>query len=111
MGKSNFRGMGGMNQMQMIKQAQKLQQEMLKVQEELEQAQYSAAAGGGVVSATVSGKRELIGLSIQPEAVDPDDVEMLQDLIIAAVNEALRKAEDSANQSMGKLTGGLGFGF
>ena len=115
MGKGNFRGgyggMGGMNQMQMMKQAQKMQQDLLKMQEELEQAEYTAAAGGGVVSATVSGKRELTALTIDPEAVDPEDVEMLQDMVIAAVNEALRKAEDAANQNMSRLTGGLNFGF
>ena len=111
MGKSSFRGMGGMNQMQMMKQAQKLQQEMLRMQEELEQAEYTANAGGGAVTATVSGKRELTALHIEPDAVDPEDVEMLQDMIIAAVNEALRKAEESANQSMGRLTGGLNLGF
>lgn len=115
MGKGNFRGgyggMGGMNQMQMMKQAQKMQQDLLKMQEELEQAEYTAAAGGGVVSATVSGKRELTALVIDPEAVDPEDVEMLQDMVIAAVNEALRKAEDAASQNMSRLTGGLNFGF
>ena len=111
MGKSSFRGMGGMNQMQMMKQAQKLQQEMLRMQEELEQSEYTANAGGGAVTATVSGKRELTALHIEPDAVDPEDVEMLQDMIIAAVNEALRKAEESANQSMGRLTGGLNLGF
>jgi len=116
MGKSNFRGggyggMGGMNQMQMMKQAQKMQQDLLKMQEELEQATYTATAGGGVVTATVSGKRELTGLEIKPEAVDPDDVEMLQDMVIAAVNEALRKAEDTANSNMSRLTGGLNLGF
>ena len=115
MGKGNFRGgyggMGGMNQMQMMKQAQKMQQDLLKMQEELEQTEYTAAAGGGVVSATVSGKRELTALVIDPEAVDPEDVEMLQDMVIAAVNEALRKAEDAASQNMSRLTGGLNFGF
>ena len=115
MGKGNFRGgyggMGGMNQMQMMKQAQKMQQDLLKMQEELGQAEYTAAAGGGVVSATVSGKRELTALVIDPEAVDPEDVEMLQDMVIAAVNEALRKAEDAASQNMSRLTGGLNFGF
>ena len=111
MAKSGFRGgYGGMNQMQMMTQAQKLQQEMQKMQEELEAAEYSAAAGGGVVTATVSGKRELTALEIDPEAVDPDDVEMLEDMIIAAVNEAMRKAEDAANQNMSKLTGGLSLG-
>ena len=115
MAKSNFRGgyggMGGMNQMQMMKQAQKMQQDLLKMQEELEQATYTAAAGGGAVTATVSGKREVTALKIDPEAVDPEDVEMLQDMIIAAVNEALHKAEDTANQNMSKLTGGLNLGF
>ena len=112
MAKSGFRagGYGGMNQMQMMKQAQKLQQEMQKMQEELEAAEYSAAAGGGVVTATVSGKRELTALKIDPEAVDPDDVEMLEDMVIAAVNEAMRKAEDAANQNMSRLTGGLSLG-
>ena len=112
MAKGGFRGgFGGMNQAQMMKQAQKLQQEMQRMQEELEAAEYTAAAGGGVVTATVSGKRELTGLSIDPDAVDPEDVEMLQDMVIAAVNEALRKAEDAANQNMSRLTGGLNLGF
>ena len=117
MARSGFRGggygggMGGMNQAQMMKQAQKMQQELAKMQEELEQTEYTAAAGGGVVSATVSGKRELTKLEIDPEAVDPEDVEMLQDMVIAAVNEALRKAEDAANQNMSKLTGGLNLNF
>ena len=114
MARSNFRGGGyggGMNQMQMMKQAQKMQQDLLKMQEELEQAQYNASAGGGVVTATVSGKRELVALEIDPEAVDPEDVEMLQDMVIAAVNEALRKAEDAAAQNMSRLTGGLNLGF
>ena len=116
MGKSGFRGggfggMGGMNQMQMMKQAQKMQEELLKMQEQLEQAGYTATAGGGVVTATVSGKRELTALEIDPDAVDPEDVEMLQDMVIAAVNEALRKAEDAANQNMSRLTGGLNLGF
>ena len=112
MAKGGFRGMGGgMNQMQMMKQAQKMQQDLLKMQEDLEQAVYTATAGGGVVTATVSGKRELTGLEIDPEAVDPEDVEMLQDLVVAAVNEALRKAEDAASANMSRLTGGLNLGF
>ncbi len=112
MGKSNFRGgpMGGGMNMNMIKQAQKMQQEMMKMQEELETAQYSATSGGGVVTAVVSGKRELVSLAIQPDAVDPEDVEMLQDLVVAAVNEALRKAESTANEGMSRLTGGLNLG-
>lgn len=113
MAKGGFRGGmpgGGMN-MNMMKQAQKMQQDLLKMQEELESKTYTAAAGGGVVTATVSGKHELVKLEIEPDAVDPDDVEMLSDMIIAAVNEALRKAEASANQNMSKLTGGLNLGF
>lgn len=112
MAKGNFRGgaMGGGMNMNVMKQAQKMQQDMMKMQEELEKAEYKATAGGGVVTATVSGKRELIALDIDPEAVDPEDVEMLQDMVIAAVNEALRKAETSANEGMSKLTGGLNLG-
>lgn len=112
MAKGNFRGgaMGGGMNMNMMKQAQKMQQDMMKMQEELETAQYSATAGGGVVTAVVSGKRELTQLTIDPEAVDPEDVEMLQDMVIAAVNEALRKAEASANEGMARLTGGLNLG-
>lgn len=115
MAKGGFRGgyggMGGMNQMQMMKQAQKMQQDLMKMQEELDKATYSASSGGGVVTATVSGKRELVSLDISPDAVDPDDIEMLQDMVIAAVNEALHKAEDAASQNMSKLTGGLNLGF
>ncbi len=112
----NSRGMGGMgmgggNMNNMIRQAQKMQQDMMKAQEELENKSYEASAGGGVVSAVVSGKKELASVTIDPEAVDPDDVEMLQDLIVAAVNEALRKANEDAASQMSKLTGGLGLPF
>ena len=104
-------GMGcGMN-MNMLKQAQKMQQDMMRLQQELQEKEYQAAAGGGVVSATVNGKHELKALVIDPEAVDPDDVEMLQDMIVAAVNEALRAAENDAASTMQKLTGGLGLPF
>lgn len=110
-----FRGGGGggmpMNQANMMKQAQKMQQDLMRMQEELEEQTYEATAGGGMVKAVVSGKKELASLEIDPEAVDPEDVEMLQDLIIAAVNEALRTSEEAASQSMNKLTGGLGLGF
>ena len=111
MAKGGFRGMpGGMNQMQMMKQAQKMQQELLKMQEEQETKTYTAKAGGGMVAATVNGKHEVVDLQINPEAVDPDDVEMLQDMVIAAVNEAMRAADvDSAN-NMSRLTGGLNLG-
>ncbi len=110
----NSRGMGGMgggNMNNMIRQAQKMQQDMLKAQEELEGKTYEAGAGGGVVSATVSGRKELVSVTIDPEAVDPDDVEMLQDLIVAAVNEALRKAAEDAASQMSRLTGGLNLPF
>lgn len=111
MAKGGFRGgFGGMNQMQMMKQAQKMQQELQKMQEELENAEYSAAAGGGVVTATVSGKRELTQLVIDPEAVDPEDVEMLQDMVISAVNEGLRQAEEAMSAGMNALTSSLGLG-
>ena len=105
-----FGGGGGMN-MNMIKQAQKMQEDLLKMQADMEEMTYSAQSGGGVVTAIVTGKRELSELIIEPDAVDPEDVEMLQDLIVAAVNEALRKAESSMNDSMSKLTGGLNLGF
>lgn len=108
------RGMGGMGggiNMNMIKQAQKMQQDMQKMQAELEEKEYTATVGGGVISATVTGKRELKTLTIDPEAVDPDDVEMLQDMIVAAVNEAIRSAESEMASSMQKLTGGMGLSF
>ena len=111
MAKGGFRGgMGGGMNMNMIKQAQKMQQDMLKMQEELEAKEYEASAGGGMVTARVSGKRELVSLTINPEAVDPDDVEMLQDMVVAAVNEAMRKADAESQQNMAKLTGGLNLG-
>ncbi len=114
MAKGGFRGGyggGGIN-MNMIKQAQKMQQDILAKQTELEEKTYEAAAGGGAVKAVVSGKRQLVSVEIQPDVVDPEDVEMLQDLIVAAVNEAFRLAEAELSESMAKLTGGLGgFGF
>ena len=111
MARNNFRGMpGGMNQAAMLKQAQKMQQDMLRMQEEMENKTWSATAGGGMVTATVSGKHEVVDLKINPEAVDPDDVEMLQDMIIAAVNEAMRTADAEAAQNMSRLTGGMNLG-
>lgn len=103
-------GMGGGMNMNMLKQAQKMQQDMLKMQEELENATYTATAGGGMVKATVSGKHQLVGLEINPEAVDPEDVDMLQDMVMAAVNEAMRTADTAASNNMSKLTGGLNLG-
>ena len=111
MAKGGFRGMpGGMNQAAMMKQAQKLQQDMLRMQQEQEAKTYTAKAGGGMVSATVNGKHEVVALEINPEAVDPDDVEMLQDMVIAAVNEAMRAADTESAQNMSRLTGGLNLG-
>ena len=104
-------GMGGGMNMNMIKQAQKMQQDMQRMQAELEQKEYTAQAGGGVVSATVTGRHELKSVTIDPEAVDPDDVEMLQDLVVAAVNEAMRAASADAASAMGQLTGGLNLPF
>ena len=101
---------GGMNQAAMMKQAQKMQQEMLRMQQEQEAKTFTAKAGGGMVSATVNGKHELVGLEINPEAVDPDDVEMQQDMVMAAVNEAMRTADAEAANNMSRLTGGLNLG-
>lgn len=102
-------GMGGgpSNMQGMIKQAQKMQEDMARVQEELAATTYSATVGGGMVTATVDGTHELKELAIQPDAVDPDDVEMLTDLVIAAVNEAIRKAAADSEQKMGAITGGM----
>ena len=108
MARVGFPGMGmGGNMQQLARQAQKLQQQMTKVQEELDAREFEASAGGGVVTARVNGKKELLSLTIKPEAVDPEDVEMLQDTILAAVNEAMREASETCEHEMGKLTGGM----
>ena len=101
---------GGMpgNMNNLMKQAQKMQKQMETQQAELEAKEFSAAAGGGVVEVTVTGKREVTKVKIDPEAVDPDDVEMLQDLLIAAVNEGMRQVDAVVEQEMSKITGGLG---
>ena len=109
-GRPGMGGMGGIN-MNMIKQAQKMQQEMQRMQAELQEKEYTAQAGGGAVEAVVSGKREVKRVTIDPEAVDSEDMEMLQDMIVAAVNEALRAAESDAQNSMQQITGGLGLPF
>lgn len=100
---------GGMpnNMNNLMKQAQRMQQQMADKQAELETKDFEAVVGGGVVKAVVTGKKELKSITIDPDAVDPEDVEMLQDLIIAAVNQALKSADDSVNGEMSKLTGGL----
>ncbi len=111
MAKGGFRGLpGGMNQAAMMKQAQKMQQEMMRMQEEMENKTYAAATGGGMVKATVNGKHELLSLEINPEAVDPEDVEMLQDMVIGAVNEAMRAADNDSANNLSRLTGGLNLG-
>lgn len=102
-----MRGMGGSMNMNMVRQAQKMQADMQKMQAELEEKTYTAKAGGGAVEAVVSGKHSLISLTIAQDAVDPDDVEMLQDMVISAVNEAMRQADEDAAQSMSRMTGGL----
>lgn len=104
---------GGMpgNMANLMKQAQKMQRQMEEGQKELEAKEFSAKAGGGAVEVTVSGKKEVLKVQLSEEVVDPDDIEMLQDLIMAATNEALRMAEEANNELMGKMTGGLGGGF
>ena len=108
MAKGGFRGGYGGSQANMMKQAQKMQQDFLRMQQELESSKFEFSAGGGAVKAVVSGTREFESVTIDPEVVDPDDVEMLQDLILAAVNGALKAADDATSQSMAKLQGGLG---
>ena len=99
-----FGGFGGGNMQQLMRQAQKMQENMTKAQEELDAKEYEATSGGGMVTCKVSGKRELLSLSIKPEAVDPEDVEMLEDMVMAAVNEALRMGEENREKVMGALT-------
>lgn len=109
MAKGGFRGgyPGGGSQMNMMKQAQKMQQDFLKMQEELESTKFEFTSGGGAVKAVVAGTRQFESITIDPEVIDPEDVEMLQDLILAAVNGALKAADDKTSQSMAKLQGGL----
>jgi len=95
------------NMNQMMKQVKKMQEQMLKAQEELGEKTVEGSAGGGVVSVVVNGHKALQSIVIKPEAVDPDDVEMLQDLVLTAVNDALNKADELANKDMGKYTGGM----
>ncbi len=106
MARGGFPGMGNMNNL--MRQAKKMQEQMLKIQEELGQKTVEASAGGGVVTVVASGNKEIVEIKINPEVVDPDDVEMLEDLVLAASNEALRKAEEMVQNEMSKITGGLG---
>jgi DNA-binding YbaB/EbfC family protein len=107
MPKGFFPPSGG-NMQQLLKQAQKMQQDIARIQAELEEKEVTAASGGGIVTVTVTGKKKIKSIVIKPEAVDPDDVEMLQDLVLAAVNEAMAQAEEMASQEMAKATGGMG---
>ncbi len=109
MARNQFPNFGGGNMQQLMRQAQKMQEQLTKAQEELDAMEYEATSGGGMVTCRVNGKREIISLTIKPEAVDPDDVEMLQDLVAAAVNEALRAGEKNREETMNRLTpGGMG---
>ena len=102
---------GGMvpgNMQNLMKQAQRMQRQMEEQQAALEEKEYSAAAGGGAVSVKMNGKKEILELKLQPEVVDPDDIEMLQDLIIAAMSEAMKQVDEESNASLSKLTGGMG---
>ena len=103
---------GGMpgNMNNLMKQAQRMQRQMEETTKELEEKQYTASSGGGAVAVTVSGKKEVVAVKLSEEVVDPDDIEMLEDLIMAATNEALRQMEEMAQSSMAKITGGLGGG-
>ncbi len=108
MGKGKFNGFpGGANMNNMLKQAQKMQADMAKAQSDLEEKVIETSAGGGMVSVKVSGKKEILEINIKPEVVDPDDIEMLQDLILAAVNDALSSVDKEMQASMSKITGGM----
>lgn len=111
MARGGFPGMPGGNMQQMLKQAQKMQANLTRAQEELEAREFEASAGGGMVNVKANGKREILSLEIKPEAVDPDDIEMLQDMVMAAVNEVMRNIESTTNAEMGKLTGGMNLPF
>jgi len=104
-----MRGMGNMQGM--MKKMQKMQKEMLEAQEALNAQQFEGTAGGGMVKVSVTGQRELVDVNLDPSVVDPDDIEMLQDLIVVAVNEALKKVEETTNSTMGKFTQGMNLPF
>ncbi len=103
--------MGGGNMQQLMRQAQKMQQDLQKKQAELNEATFTAQAGGGMVTVTVYGTKELKSIALNPAVVDPDDIEMLQDLIVAGVNAAIKEASEAVEREMGKLTGGMNLGF
>lgn len=101
-------GFGGGNMNNIMKQAQKLQKQMEDMQKEIEAKEFESSVGGGAVTVKINGKKEVVSINIKPEVVDPDDVEMLEDLVLTAVNDALKKADEESASKMGKLTGGMG---
>ena len=103
------KGMGGgpQNMNAMLRQAQKMQEDMAALQEDLDSREYDISAGGGVVDVKINGKREILNINIKPEIVDPDDIEMLSDILVAAVNEAIKRVEDTNSEEMSKVTGGM----
>ncbi len=105
-------GMGGgpSNLNAMIKQAQKMQEDMAALQEDLDNREYDISAGGGVVGVKINGKKEILSIDIKPEIVDPDDIETLSDILVAAVNEAIKRVEDTNSSEMAKITGSMGMG-
>ena len=111
MARGGFPPMGGGNMQQLMRQAQKMQQDMQKKQAELNASTFTAQAGGGMVTVTVYGTKELKSIELKPEVVDPDDIEMLQDLIVAGVNAAIKEASETVEREMSKLTGGMNLGF
>ena len=111
MARGGFPMGGGMNMQQMMMKAQKMQQEIQKKQQELYESEFTATAGGGMVTVTVKGDKTVQSIKIDPACVDPDDVEMLEDLIVAGVNAAIKEANDTVEREMGKITGGMNFGF
>lgn len=111
MARGGFPMGGGMNMQQMMMKAQRMQQEIQKKQQELNETEFSATAGGGMVTVTVLGDRTVRSIKLDPACVDPDDVEMLEDLIVAGVNAALKEASDTVEREMGRITGGMGLGF
>lgn len=109
-GFTSGRPTGAQRQMEMQQKLQEMQAQMAASQESVEAQEFTASVGGGVVEAKVNGKKEVLSVTIKPEAVDPEDVEMLQDLVVSAANEALRQAESAMNEAMEKITGGLNLG-
>lgn len=108
MAKKGFQGMGGMpNMNNMMKQVQQMQKKMEQMQEELNSKEFETSAGGGAITVKINGKKEILEINIKPEVVDPEDVEMLQDLVLAAVNEAIRTAEEVVSKEMSKVTGNI----